>query len=115
MEAIWINGSDWLIRLKRGDYMHLTKAPGYTAQAQAELALAALQNGMTANNDDMKLEYPGGAGEQSPWYVNTLSTSTLVLSTACVDTLVTRNDPRLPFIISPANKRVSTMARPLVR
>ena len=88
--------------LKARYYMHLTKAPGYTALAQADLALAALQNGMVANSDDTKLEYPGGAGEESPWFMNTRPVSTLVLSAACVDTLVARNDPRLPFLIAPA-------------
>jgi hypothetical protein len=99
--------------LKARYYMHLTKAPGYTALAQAELALAALQNGLIANTDDMKLVYPGGAGEETPWYRNTLPVSTLVLSSACVDTLVVRNDPRLPKLIAPAKQTGLYNGRPI--
>jgi hypothetical protein len=99
--------------LKARYYMHLTKAPGYTALAQAELALAVLQNGMIANTDDMKLEYPGGAGEQSPWFVNTLPVSTLILSSACIDTLVARNDPRLSQLIAPAVQTGLYNGRPI--
>ncbi|MCS3801951.1 SusD/RagB family nutrient-binding outer membrane lipoprotein [Niastella sp. OAS944] len=99
--------------LKARYYMHLTKAPGYTAQAQAELALTALQNGMIANSDDVKLEYPGGAGQQSPWYTNTLPVQTLVLSSACVDTLVMRNDPRLPYLIDTAKETGLYNGRPI--
>jgi hypothetical protein len=99
--------------LKARYYMHLTKAPGYTALAQADLALTALQNGMAANSDDMMLEYPGGAGEESPWYMNTLPTSTLVLSSACIDTLVVRNDPRLAKLIAPAVQTGLYNGRPI--
>lgn len=99
--------------LKARYYMHLTKAPGYTALAQAELALAALQNGMMANGDDMKLSYPGGAGLESPWFRNTLPVSTLILSSACVDTLVARNDPRLPHLIAPAKQTGLYNGRPI--
>jgi hypothetical protein len=99
--------------LKARYYMHLTKAPGYTALAQADLALTALQNGMIANSDDLMMEYSGGAGEESPWYMNTLPVQTLVLSSACVDTLVMRNDPRLPFLIDTAKKTGLYNGRPI--
>lgn len=99
--------------LKARYYMHLTKAPGYTALAQADLALTALQSGMIANTDDMMLEYPGGAGEESPWYTNTLPVQTLILSSACVDTLVARNDPRLPQLIAPAKQTGLYNGRPI--
>jgi hypothetical protein len=93
--------------------MHLTKAPGYTAQAQADLVLAALQNGMKANSDDVKMAYSGSAGQQNPWYVNFLPVSTLVLSSACVDTLVMRNDPRLPMLINKATETGAYNGRPI--
>jgi hypothetical protein len=99
--------------LKARYYMHLTKAPGYSALAQADLALTALQNGMIANSDDLMMEYPGGAGEESPWYVNTLPVQTLVLSSACVDTLVMRNDPRLSKLIAPAVQTGLYNGRPI--
>jgi hypothetical protein len=99
--------------LKARYYMHLTKAPGYTALAQADLALAALQNGMQSNSDDVKLAYPGSAGEQNPWFIDFLPVSTLVLSSACVDTLVTRNDPRLPNMIAKAKQTGMYNGRPI--
>jgi len=99
--------------LKARYYMHLTKAPGYTATGQATLALAALQNGMQGNDDDMKMNYPGSAGFENPWYLNFLSVSTIVLSSACVDTLVTRNDPRLPKLIAKAKSTGLYNGRPI--
>lgn len=99
--------------LKARYYMHLTKAPGYTAAGQATLALAALQNGLQGNNDDMKMSYPGSAGFENPCYLNFLSVSTIVLSAACVDTLVTRNDPRLPKLIAKAKSTGLYNGRPI--
>jgi hypothetical protein len=90
--------------LKARYYMHLIKAPGYTRVAQAELALTALQNGMQANSDDMVFNYPGAAGQENPFYVGFLPVSTLVLSSATVDTLVLRNDPRLPKLVAKAKQ-----------
>jgi hypothetical protein len=80
----------------------LTKAPGTTPQAQADLALAALQNGMQSNDDDLKYSYPGGAGGEIQWYWTFDPVSTLVLSSAFVDTLKLRNDPRLSKMVAPA-------------
>lgn len=88
--------------LKARYYMHLTKAPGYTATTQAGLALTALQSGMTGTADEWKFVYPGGSTSQNIWYVNMLPLSTLVASSAIVDTLKVRNDPRLPYLIAPA-------------
>ncbi|THU32062.1 SusD/RagB family nutrient-binding outer membrane lipoprotein [Niastella caeni] len=99
--------------LKARYYMHLTKAPGYTALAQADLALTALQNGLQANSDDMKMTYAGGAGNENPYYTDFLPVSTLVLSSACVDTLVTRNDPRLPKLIAKAKQTDQYTGRPI--
>lgn len=88
--------------LKARYYMHLTKAPGHTAAGQADLALAAMANGMTGTADEWKFVYPGAATSQNIWYVNMLPLSTLVASSAIVDTLKTRNDPRMPFLLAPA-------------
>lgn len=99
--------------LKARYYMHLTKAPGYAALAQANLALTALENGLQDNKDDVKMAYAGGAGKQNPWYVNFLPVSTLVLSSACVDTLVTRNDPRLPKLVAKATETDLYNGRPI--
>jgi hypothetical protein len=88
--------------LKARYYMHLTKAPGYSAATQAGLALTALQSGMTGTADEWKFVFPGGSTSQNIWYINMQPLSTLVASSAIVDTLKTRNDPRLPFLIAPS-------------
>lgn len=97
--------SKWLklaYTLKARYYMHLTKAPGMTAASQAQLALTALQNAMTSNDDDMKMPYTGAAGGENPWQQNFLSTSTFVLADTFVEGLKTRNDPRLTKMVAPA-------------
>jgi len=99
--------------LKARYYMHLTKAPGYTAVAQADLALAALNNGLAANADDMRFVYPGGSNSQNRWYTLMLPLTTLVASSAIVDTLVKRNDPRLPVLIAPAKSTNLYTGRPI--
>lgn len=88
--------------LKARYYMHLIKAPGHTAAAQADLALQALTNGMQSNDDDLKYSYPGGSGGEIQWYWTFDPISTLVLSSAFVDTLKVRNDPRLPIMVAKA-------------
>jgi len=88
--------------LKARYYMHLTKAPGYTAAVQADLALAALANGMADNSDDFKMTYAGGAGNENPWFLTFGNVSTKVLNETFVETLRSRNDPRLPKMVSPA-------------
>lgn len=88
--------------LKARYYMHLTKAPGYTAAAQAQLALTALEKGMQSNDDDLKMTYPGAAGTENPWQQNFISASTIVLGATFVDGLKTRNDPRLGIMVAPA-------------
>ncbi len=88
--------------LKARYYMHLTRAPGYSAATLADLALAALQNGIMSTADEWKFVFPGGSTSQNIWYVNMLPYSTLVASTAIIDTLKARNDPRLPFLIAPS-------------
>ncbi len=89
--------------LKARYYMHLTKAPGYTAATQADLALAALQNGFDASDDEASFAYPGTSGNESPWFENTLSgAGGVVLSSTLIDSLVARNDPRLPVIAAEA-------------
>lgn len=100
-EAEWIKAA---YLLKARFYMHLTKAPGFTASTQAGLALAALQNAMTANSDDMAFPFSGAASAQNPIYQNygSASYSTVVLSSNYVDSLVNRADPRLAQLVGPA-------------
>ncbi len=86
--------------LKARYYMHLTKAPGYTAATQADLALTALASGLTSNADDAKFPYTGAAGFESRWNLVMKPVSTIVMAKTIVDTLVNRNDPRLPMLIA---------------
>lgn len=90
--------------LKARYYMHLTKAPGHTAAAQASLALTALESGMSSNDDDCYFPYAGSGTSSSPWYLHFFSTTTLVLASHYVDSLVSRADPRLPYLVSKANE-----------
>ncbi|GAA3976915.1 SusD/RagB family nutrient-binding outer membrane lipoprotein [Mucilaginibacter dorajii] len=88
--------------LKARYYMHLTKATGYTAAAQAQLALTALEKGMQSNDDDFKMAYSGAAGAENPWQQNFISASTVVLANTFVNGFKTRNDPRLSVMVAPA-------------
>jgi hypothetical protein len=88
--------------LKARYYMHLTKATGYTAAAQAQLALTALEKGMQSNDDDFKMAYSGAAGAENPWQQNFISASTVVLANTFVDGFTNRSDPRLSVMVAPA-------------
>ncbi|WP_295117192.1 SusD/RagB family nutrient-binding outer membrane lipoprotein [uncultured Chitinophaga sp.] len=88
--------------LKARYFMHLTKAPGYTAAVQSDSALAALQNGMTANTDDWKFTYEGNASTENIWYYTFLPVTTYVLNETIVETLKGRLDPRLSKMVKPA-------------
>lgn len=89
--------------LKARFYLRLTKAPGNTAAAQADLALAALANGFASNADNAKVSYTGTSQGENPWYENTLpSAGGVTLAESFVDSLNARNDPRLPVIATKA-------------
>ncbi len=88
--------------LKARYYIHLTKAPGHTPTAQADSALAALQNGMMSNDDDWRFAYEGNTGSENIWNLTFSPVTTYVLNATLIDTLKTRNDPRLPYIAKPA-------------
>lgn len=78
--------------------MHLTKAPGHTAAAQADQALQALANGMQSNDDDLKFVYEG----INTWGQAFDPVSTAVLSSTFVNKLKATNDPRLPKLVQKA-------------
>ncbi|WP_183558885.1 SusD/RagB family nutrient-binding outer membrane lipoprotein [Mucilaginibacter sp. SP1R1] len=88
--------------LKARYYMHLTKAPGYNAQQQADLALTALTNGMQSNDDDLKFGYSGAAGSENTINLTFSPVTTYVLNETYVNGFKTRNDPRLTKIVKPA-------------
>jgi hypothetical protein len=99
--------------LKARYLMHLSKAPGHTAAGQADQVLTALQSGIAGTADEWKFAYPGGATSRNIWYENMLPVTTLVASSALVDTLKTRNDPRLPFLIAKAKNTGLYNGRPI--
>lgn len=87
----------FIYSLKARFYLRLTKAPGRTAAAQADSALAALQNGFTSNSDNAIVAYVGTSQAETPWYENTLpGAGGVVIAQSFIDSLIARNDPRLP-------------------
>lgn len=90
--------------LKARYAIHLTKAPGHSATQQADEALSYLQNAMQSNNDDLKFNYEGSTGSENIWNLTFSPVTTYVLNETLVDTLVNRDDPRLPVIVKPAEQ-----------
>ena len=88
--------------LKARYFIHLTKAPGYSAATQSDSALVALQNGMMTNDDDLKFSYTGSTGSENIWNLTFSPVTTYVLNSTLVDTLKERHDPRLTVITKPA-------------
>jgi len=85
--------------LKARFYLRLTKAPGHTAAAQADLALAALANAFADNSDNATVTYTGAAQAESPWFKNTEpGAGGVVMNKTFIDFLKNNNDPRLPII-----------------
>jgi len=95
--ASWVK---FAYTLKARYYMHLTKAPGYNAVTQANLALAALQKGFTKQSEEATFAaYSDNSGSEGPWYENIdPSAGPNVLASTLVDSLKKRNDPRLPIL-----------------
>ena len=75
--------------------------------------MAALQNGMQSNDDDMKFGYPGTAGQENPIFVTFHPVSTLILSEHLVNGFKTRNDPRLSVMVRPAENTGLYTGRPI--
>lgn len=85
--------------LKARYYLRLSKAPGRTAALQADSALTALQNGFGNNDDNAFVPYPGTGNGSNPWFYNfSAASGGVVLGQSFVDSLKSRNDPRLPII-----------------
>jgi Starch-binding associating with outer membrane len=85
--------------------IHLTKAPGYTAATQAGLALTALQNGFSSQDDEaIFAAYGNTAGTENPWFENIdPSNGPIELASTFLDSLVFRHDPRLHIITTPGS------------
>ena len=109
------NWEKFAYALKARHHIHLTKAPGHTALAQADSALAALQHAFTGTSDDATLDiFSEDAGKQNPWFKNTeLGAGGVVLGATLLNPLIANNDPRLPIIANKGSQntylgRVST-------
>jgi hypothetical protein len=57
---------------------------------------------MQSNDDDMKMPFSSSA-QQNPLYLNTQSSSTLIMASNLVDSLVARNDPRRSLLLTPSS------------
>jgi hypothetical protein len=86
--------------LKARNYIHLTKAPGHNAIDQSNAAIEFLKNGFQSNDEEAVFRaYKNSAGSESPWFLNIdAGQGGVVLSSTLIDSLVSRKDPRLPFI-----------------
>jgi hypothetical protein len=91
--------------LKARYYMHLTNAPGHDAVTQSNLALQAIQNAFSSADDEANFAvYSDNPSSENPWFMNTgEDQGGVVLGQSFVDSLVERNDPRLPVIATQAN------------
>lgn len=90
--------------LKARYYLRLSKAPGHTAAQEADNALLALQQGFGSNDDNAAVAYPGTGQAESPWYANTGAASGgVVMAQSFIDSLVSRNDPRLAIFATKGN------------
>ena len=54
--------------LKARYAMRLTYAPGKTGSGQADIALAALANGLSANDENPGVTFSNSSGGEAPWY-----------------------------------------------
>ena len=86
--------------LKARYYMHLTKAPGYDPVTQSNLAMTALGNGFSSLSEEANFTaYSTSAGSENPWFENIQPVSgPIVLASTFVDSLLSRNDPRLTVL-----------------
>jgi hypothetical protein len=86
--------------LKARNAIHLIKAPDHDPVTQSNLALSNLENGFQSNDDEAAFKaYSDNAGSESPWFLNIdAGQGGVVLSSTLIDSLVARNDPRLPLL-----------------
>lgn len=82
-------------------HLRVAYAPWADAQAQAQAALTALQEGFTSNADDVDFEYPGGPSSRNPLWLFQDEGDLFKASELMVGMLEERNDPRLPIMVMP--------------
>lgn len=85
-------------------HMRLSNAPGHNENDQADLALAALEDGFVSNADDADFQYFDNDGEENPWYQFAIDgkwDTRDQLSAHYVNLLEELDDPRLPVQARP--------------
>jgi hypothetical protein len=94
--------------LKARYALHLSKKNSTTAYANA---LTALSNAFTANGDDFEFVFGASTNENSPLFqFNDQRTYDIVTGAYLVDSLVARNDPRLPLLVDGTDGYVGSHA-----
>jgi len=83
--------------LKARHYLRLTNAPGRTPAAQATLALQALTNAFSSRADNATFEFFDTPGSENPWNQAETKWGTFVVSDYFINSLQSKNDPRLPI------------------
>ncbi len=91
--------------LKARNYMHLTNAPGHDVVSQSNLALQAIQNAFASADDEANFAvYSANPSSENPWFKNIdEDQGGVVLGKSFIDSLLARNDPRLPVLATEAN------------
>jgi hypothetical protein len=91
--------------LKARYYMHLTDAPGQDAVTQSTLALQAIDKAFASTDDEANFSvYSDNPSSENPWFMNIgEDQGGVVLGQSFVDSLVARDDPRLPVIATSPN------------
>ncbi len=84
--------------LKARYAMRLTYAPGKTGAGQADIVLAALQDGLTSNDDNPGITFNTASGAEAPWYQWHIKWETVAVwaNEYMVDLMNGKNDPRRP-------------------
>jgi hypothetical protein len=82
-------------------HLRLVYAPGEDKVARAQLALTALGQAFASNADDADFIYPGGADARNPLYTFQDLRGQLAASEYMVELLRSRDDPRLPIMVTP--------------
>lgn len=81
--------------LKARYAIHLTYAPGKNGAAQADIALAALENGYTSNGDNGGITYLDESGAESPWNQWEVKWTTLYANEFMLSLMQSKSDPRV--------------------
>ncbi|MBL1410715.1 SusD/RagB family nutrient-binding outer membrane lipoprotein [Sphingobacterium sp. C459-1T] len=89
--------------LKARFHLRLTNAPGYTAAAQAELAISELNKGAITAANQPKFKYADALGSENPWYQFAIDgkwATTTRPSQYYVNKLLASKDPRIAFQVA---------------